>query len=88
MTNKETILAFVDSINKHDVERLSVLMSDDHTFIDAHCNQMSGREAMIAAWRAYFEWFPDYYIEITDVFQDGEAFALFGFAGGSFKGKH
>jgi hypothetical protein len=42
---------------------------------------------MIAGWRAYFEWFPDYYIEIADVFEDGDNFALFGFAGGSFKGK-
>ena len=36
---------------------------------------------------AYFQWFPDYRIEITDVFEDGDGLALFGFAGGSFKGK-
>jgi len=47
-------------------------MSDDHTFIDAHGNQASGREKMIVGWRAYFEWFPDYFIEITDVFEDPE----------------
>ena len=87
MTNKETILAFVERINAHDVEGLAALMSDGHTFIDAHGNQISGRETMMAGWRAYFEWFPDYYLEITDVFEEGEAFALFGFAGGSFKGK-
>ena len=38
---------------------------------------------MIAGWRGYFEWFPDYFIEVTDVFEDGERLALFGFAGGS-----
>jgi hypothetical protein len=42
---------------------------------------------MIVGWRAYFEWFPDHFIDITDVFEDGDRLALFGFAGGSFQGK-
>jgi len=105
MNNRETILAFIDRINAHDVDGLGELMSDDHTFIDAHGNQVSGKEKMTAGWRGYFEWFPDYYIEVNEVFEerdalesdeasgavvpreDGETFALFGFAGGSFKGK-
>lgn len=87
MTNKETVLAFIERINAHDVEGLAALMSDDHTFIDAHGNQVSGREKMIVGWRAYFEWFPNYFIEVTDVFEDGDKLALFGFAGGSFKSK-
>ena len=105
MSNKRTLLAFIDRINAHDVEGLAELMSDDHTFIDAHGNQVCGKEKMTAGWRGYFEWFPDYYIEVNEVFEgrhahgsdeasaiveareDGETFALFGFAGGSFKGK-
>ena len=85
MTNTQTILALIDRINAHDVEALSALMSYDHTFIDAHGKQVSGREKMIAGWRGYFEWFPDYYIEVTDVFEDDDRLALFGFAGGRFK---
>ena len=72
MTHKQTILAFIDSINAHDIEGLSGLMSDEHTFIDAHGNQITGREKMIPGWRGYFEWFPDYYIEVTDVFEDDD----------------
>src|SRR5258708_35479741 len=87
MTNKETVIAFIDRINAHDVEGLGALMSDDYTFIDAHGNQVSGREKMIAGWRGYFEWFPDYYIEVTDVFEDDDRLALFGLAGGCFKNK-
>ena len=87
MTNKQTILAFIDRINTHDVEGLAALMSDDHTFIDAHGRQVTGREKMIAGWRGYFEWFPDYYIEVSDVFEDGDKLALFGFAGGSYQNK-
>ncbi len=33
MTNKETILAFIDRINAQDVEGLGALMSDDHTYV-------------------------------------------------------
>jgi ketosteroid isomerase-like protein len=87
MTNKETVLAFVDRINAHDLEGLGALMSDDHTFIDAHGNQISGREQMIAGWQGYLEWFPDYSIEVTEVFEREDKLALFGFAGGSFKNK-
>ena len=60
-------------------------MSDDHAFIDAHGNQIIGRDKMISGWRAYFAWFPDYSIEVTDVFEEGDQLALFGFAGGTFK---
>jgi ketosteroid isomerase-like protein len=84
---KETILAFIACINSHDVEKLGALMSDDHTFIDAHGNQVSGKDRMVPGWRGYFAWFPDYYIEVTEIFEDGDRIALFGFAGGSFQGK-
>jgi ketosteroid isomerase-like protein len=92
MTNKETVLAFIDRINAHDVEGLGALMSDDHTFVDAHGNEVSGRDKMMARWRGYFEWFPDYFIEVADVFEgeisgQSQTLALCGFAGGSFKRK-
>jgi ketosteroid isomerase-like protein len=83
----DTLQAFVDRINARDVEGLGELMSDDHTFIDAHGNQVTGRDKMIAGWRGYFQWFPDYHIEVTDVFEADGKFGMFGFAGGSFKGK-
>jgi ketosteroid isomerase-like protein len=80
-------IAFIDCINSQDLKSLAALMSDDHTFIDAHGNQVSGREKMIAGWQGYFEWFPDYSIEVTEVFEHHGKLALFGFAGGSFKNK-
>src|SRR6266481_6342444 len=85
MSNKQSILAFIDRINAHDVEGLAALMSDNHSFIDAHGNQVSGKEKMIAGWRGYFDWFPDYYIEVAEALEDKEKLALFGFAGGTFK---
>ena len=87
MTSKETVVAFVNAINAHDLDALAELMSDDHTFIDAHGNEVTGREQMIAGWRGYFEWFPDYRIEVAQIFEDGDNFGMFGYASGSFKGK-
>jgi hypothetical protein len=86
MSPRETVLAFVDAINAHDVARLGESMSDDHTFVDPYGSGVVGREAMLAGWRGYFEWFPDYQIEVNDIFERENEFAMFGFAGGSFKG--
>src|SRR5687767_10707932 len=86
MTAREVIAAFVNAINCRDVEALTELMSADHTFIDAHGNEVIGREKMLAGWRGYFEWFPDYEIDVAQIFENGEEFGLFGYAGGSFKG--
>ena len=87
MTSKETVLAFVDRINAHDIDGLAELMAEIHSLIDAHGNQVSGKEKMIAGWRGYFEWFPVYSIEVNEIFECDDTFALFGFAGGSFKGR-
>jgi len=61
-------------------------MTDDHTFIDAHGNEVTGRDKMKAGWAGYFQWFPDYEIEITHLFEDGPNIAAFGFARGTYKG--
>jgi ketosteroid isomerase-like protein len=87
MTNRELILAFVAAINTRAPEALAELMSDDHTFIDAHGNKVIGRETMRAGWGGYFEWFPNYQIEVEQIFEAGEEFGLFGYASGSFNGK-
>ena len=86
MTARKVILAFVEAMNAHDLTALGDLMTDDHTFIDAHGNRVTGREQMLAGWRGYFEWFPDYWIEVSDIFENENDFAMCGFAGGSFKG--
>src|SRR5437762_13773273 len=87
MTSKETILAFIDRINAHDVDGLAQLMTDDHRFIDAQGNEVVGRETMTAGWRGYFNLFPVYSIEVNEILEQGETFAMFGFAGGALKGE-
>ncbi len=61
-------------------------MSENHTFIDAHENIMEGMETMQKGWEGYFNLFPDFKIEITDLYEYGNTFVMFGYASGTFKG--
>ncbi|MFC4858148.1 nuclear transport factor 2 family protein [Actinophytocola glycyrrhizae] len=51
---------FNDCVNRRDLDGLARLMSDDHRFVDAESNTVSGRQACVAAWRGFFAAFPDY----------------------------
>jgi hypothetical protein len=83
---RDIVTQFADAINKHDAESLASLMTDDHTFIDAQGNVIQGKDTMKKGWLGYFGWFPDYKIEITEIFESGNKIGLFGFAGGTYKG--
>ena len=47
----KAIIDFAAAINSHDLEKIAVLLSDDHKFIDAHGNEMVGKETMKRGWR-------------------------------------
>lgn len=84
MSPAETVQRFVDQINAHDVEGLSVLLTPDHRFIDSLGSVIVDRETMRQGWREYFQMVPDYHIEITHSFTDGVEVALLGSAGGTY----
>src|SRR5258707_13696044 len=84
--SKKAITEFVNAINEHDVEKIYSLITNDHAFIDAHGNEIKDKDTMKAGWKGYFQWFPDYKIEITDILTGGDTLAAFGFASGTFKG--
>jgi ketosteroid isomerase-like protein len=83
MNPVETVLAFFDAINRHDVDRPAGLMTDDHVFIDAHGNSVHGREQMRAGWHGYFAMCPDCRVSHEDIFHNGDTVAAFGSAGGT-----
>jgi uncharacterized protein (TIGR02246 family) len=85
MTPVETVLAFIEAINRHDVDKLAGLMTEDHVFIDAPGNSTRGREKMRAGWRGYFAMCPDYRVSHEDIFRDGNTVAVFGSAGGTIR---
>jgi ketosteroid isomerase-like protein len=57
---RRTVVAFNDAITKRDLAALGNLMTQDHTFVDSDGNVISGREAVLNAWKGFFEAFPDY----------------------------
>ncbi len=84
MTDKEIVLAFVKAINDHDVDEIYYLMSDDHIFIDGSGGKHIGKIGMKKNWQNYYQIFPDYSIQITDIVEDNSIIGLFGYASASY----
>jgi uncharacterized protein (TIGR02246 family) len=83
MSPVETVREFMARINQGDADRLSELMTEDHTFVDGMGQAVCGREAMRAGWRWYFAFCPDYSVTCEKILADGNAVAAFGRAGGT-----
>ncbi len=82
----QTVRAFVAAVNAHDLEKMTALITDNHNFTDAHANTVAGHDKVKSGWTDYFEWFPDYAIELSSLTADGDTVAAFGFASGTFCG--
>ena len=52
-------------IGARDLDSLSSVITDDHVFIDTAGTQISGKAAVLDAWRSFFSAFPDYRNEFT-----------------------
>jgi len=89
MTSSEIkiVEAFLAAINRHDISKISELMTEDHTFVDPAGRTESGRENIVAGWKGYFGMFPDYKIEVESIFADKTLVAVFGSASGTYNGK-
>lgn len=83
---KKTALEFINKINAHDVDGIIRTISDDHVLIDAQSNELKGKDRLREGWTEYFVLFPDYAIEVEDVFEQDNKVAVFGFASGTYKG--
>jgi ketosteroid isomerase-like protein len=83
--NKAIVIRFVKAINDHDVDEIINLMSDDHIFIDAIDNKSVGKKGMKEGWEKYYELFPDYQIEISDIIENVYTIGLFGYASATYK---
>jgi ketosteroid isomerase-like protein len=83
MSAIETVLDFLDRINKRDADKLAELMTEDHVFIDSLGNTMRGRETMRAGWRGYYSFCPDYWVTHEEILGNRNIVAVFGAAGGT-----
>ena len=84
-TNKAIAIRFVKAINDHDVNEIINLISEDHIFIDAINNKSVGKKVMKEVWKGYYELFPDYQIEISDITENVSTIGLFGYASATYK---
>lgn len=83
---KDIVLKFVDALNNQDLPLIIELMSKDFCFTDTYGEQ-TNREQMITGWKGYFEWFPDYHIDVHDYIGNEDFSVLLGIASGSYLGK-
>ena len=81
----KTVMNFVKAINAHQVKKIAALMTEDHTFINSHGKKVVGKEPMKKGWKGYFDFFPDYTIEITEIIEDEDLIGLFGWATATYK---
>jgi ketosteroid isomerase-like protein len=82
-TALDVVLGFVEAINRHDVDGLVALMTEDHCFVDGLGQKVRGRERMEKGWVGYFGRFPDYSIKLDQTLSRGNVVALFGTAQGT-----
>jgi hypothetical protein len=76
-------LRFVNEINRHDLDSIVALLSDDHVLVDSLGQELRGRERLREAWAALFRQFPDYHLGVKEWFQNGRVVAMFGTASGT-----
>lgn len=83
---EKVIRGLIEAINTKDVNAISNLLSDEHVYIDAAMDGSFNREDTVAAWQVLFELFPDYSIEVEQLFNDGaNTWVIFGSAEGTYK---
>ena len=71
-------LAFVDCINRRDLDGLTALMSADHRLEVFDEDPLVGRNANVDAWRGYFGAFPEYLIYAREISERDGVVAILG----------
>ena len=74
----DVVAAFNDRINARDLDGLTALMTDDHTFVDDAGAAISGRQACAEAWAGFFAAFPDYRNVFETITAEGDTVRVSG----------
>ncbi|KAF0109363.1 MAG: hypothetical protein FD163_880 [Hyphomonadaceae bacterium] len=72
------IIEFNNCITTKNLHVMAELLSDDHQFIDAVGNVISGKRQCLQAWQQFFELFPDYQNQFDEISFDGDYFVIHG----------
>ncbi len=77
---KAIVRAFNDCINCQDLGGLSLLMTEDHQFIDSSSKSISGKQACLGAWKSFFSSFPDYHNNFEQTLVTGNTVIVAGYS--------
>ena len=78
--------AFVDAINRRDLDGLAALLSDDHRLEVFDEPPLEGKPANIDAWRGYLDSYPSYVITSHQAAERDGVVAILGHTTGSHLG--
>lgn len=79
-------MAFIEAINRGDLDGLIALMTEDHVMRILDEPPVSGEATLRNAWRGYFEAFPEYTIYVDRMATEGSRVAILGSTTGSHLG--
>ena len=80
MDATDVVARFNDRINAQDLDGLTALMTEDHTFVDAAGRTVSGKPACADAWSGFFAAFPDYRNVFEAMTADGDTVRVNGYS--------
>jgi ketosteroid isomerase-like protein len=80
----EIVIRFITAINSHNIDLISELLAEDHKFTDSLGSVYRGKELMTKGWTNYLKMFPDYKIDIDEIYNDGDKIMFTGKASGTY----
>ncbi len=83
---KYVVTEFIELINDHQPHELSSMMTEDHVLVDAQGNKFTGLESATEVWKDYFAVWPDYWIDMEEIFAVEEKIYGFGTVSGTYTG--
>lgn len=78
LTPEQVVVRFNARINARDIAGLEALMTESHRFVDSTGTQLEGRAECVAAWRGFFDAFPDYRNLFAELATQGDEVAICG----------
>ena len=82
---QDTIMKFVEAINNKNLTYINDMMSENFYFIDTYGDK-TNKEQMKTGWQEYFDWFPDYLIEVFNYIEGDDFSMIIGKASASYRG--
>lgn len=78
---------FIDILNHHQVDSLAAILHQDAEFVDTQNRYLTGNKRIAQGWGKYWEIFPDYHLEVENIWIQSDSIAIFAMAKATYKNK-